>query len=285
MPRHQREQGSAGRADRCDQHHRRRIQHEQPDDVAVFVAGDAHALPVAQGVAHDGEAGEQAEDHRPPAMLAVGGAVDREAEDAGGDRRDAQHLRGRERFADENPGRQRHQQRRRAARGRIDQRQVAVAVAEQQECVVADMRQDRARKEDPAFRIRERYERRESERDQPARSHDQGHVDQGVVAGLHQHVPGGMHHRRQQHQQGPFEGKGSRESDQRRERVTKPSRSSHAHPRRGKLTLSMADRPRHQTAIPLPRRGRVREGEAVARLERTFARFPHPDPPPVWGRE
>jgi hypothetical protein len=36
--------------------------------------------------------------------------------------------------------------------------------------------------------------------------------------------------------------------------------------------------------ISSPNMGEGREGEATVSLERTFARFPHPSPPPIWGR-
>src|SRR5688572_7094583 len=35
---------------------------------------------------------------------------------------------------------------------------------------------------------------------------------------------------------------------------------------------------------PPPTRGRAREGEAAFRCERVIARFPHPNPPPNWGK-
>jgi len=36
--------------------------------------------------------------------------------------------------------------------------------------------------------------------------------------------------------------------------------------------------------ISSPKVGEVREGEAALRCETIFARFPHLDPPPYWGR-
>jgi hypothetical protein len=36
--------------------------------------------------------------------------------------------------------------------------------------------------------------------------------------------------------------------------------------------------------IPSPDTGESRKGEATAVLDRIFARFPHPNPPPIWGR-
>ncbi len=42
--------------------------------------------------------------------------------------------------------------------------------------------------------------------------------------------------------------------------------------------------PKRVPQSPPPKRGRVREGEAGAQSEGVFARFPHPVPPPTWGR-
>jgi hypothetical protein len=35
---------------------------------------------------------------------------------------------------------------------------------------------------------------------------------------------------------------------------------------------------------PSPNMGEGREGEAALRYQTIFARFPHPNPPPNWGR-
>jgi hypothetical protein len=100
--------------------------------------------------------------------------------------------------------------------------------------------QQRAQQEDPALGIGEIDEGREGKRNHAGHAHDQGHVDQRVVAELDQYVPGGMHHRRQQDEQGPSKGKSHEGIRSAAEGVRKLSRFWHTRARRGKSVASMA---------------------------------------------